>query len=101
MSKFSSFKKYFVNALVIIGAVNAFCLAISGIFFFLAIAAIALGHAVTESGIGSFSRGYVKLIFTTNWPITALTIISVCMFVLFMIYKTCRQEEIYKRSSIR
>lgn len=101
MSKFSSFKKYLVKALVTIGALNAFCLAISGIFFFLALAAIALGHVVTDSGIGSFSRGYVKLTFTTNWSITTLTLASLCMFVLFVIYKTYSKEEIYKKSSIR
>lgn len=91
MKRFRSFKKFIVYAFVIIGAANAVFLTISAIFYGFAFVAIALDKKVTDSATGTVCRLYREFAFG-HWFNTILTIISICIFVLFVVYDTNKNK---------
>ncbi len=98
MAKRSSLKKGIVNVLIGIGGLNVVCLCISVLFVGMVALAVISGHRVSDSGLETFVRGYIKFTFNTSAVITILSIISIIIFVGFVNHEYQKEKKsVYKK----
>ncbi len=94
----SSFVIGFLIILVIIGAVNVVCFLALPLFWVLLRLALFLEYEVSNSDVDKFVHWYPNFAFNTNWIITTIIILTMCLLCFTVWLKIDKKKKAQKLS---